>query len=394
MFSVSSSRRQIVMLWAIFAAVGCRKADEIRSYSVPKEAAAPRIAATEPGEPSDRMLAAIVPEGDQAWFYKVVGPIAAVSEQEKAVLDFVAAIPPAAGASLPAWKLPDGWTQQAGDGIRLATIRIPSGGKPLELTVTTLSWRKTQDELLRNVNRWRGQMTLPLTSPGELSKDTREMKAGERTITVVDLRGRSGGAGMMGPFAGGGPLSGDASRGGNPLGELPAGHPTVGGNESVPVEGPRTLPVEAAADDPKLEVPDSWKLLPPSDFRRFGFQIADGPRTAAVTVSDFGANSAPWISDLLQNVNRWRGEVQMERITADELDKTIERIEIDGRPATYVALIPDARESEPPPTKATLGAMITVGDRIWYFKMHGSRELVAARQDEFKMFLKSVRFAK
>ena len=37
--------------------------------------------------------------------------------------------------------------------------------------------------------------------------------------------------------------------------------------------------------------------------------------------------------------------------------------------------------------------MITNGDQVWFFKLHGDRKLVAAQQDEFKSFVKSVRFA-
>jgi hypothetical protein len=318
-----------------------------------------------------------------------------VGEHEKAVLEFVASIPPAGGAALPVWKLPEGWSQQPGDGIRLATIRIPAEDKPLELTVTALPWRGTPDELLQNVNRWRGQMKLSPTDSEGLAKDARELKAGERTITVVDLRGRSGGSAMMPPFAGGGPSSLEKSGAGAMPGELPAGHPPIGSDTAIGGGGGGAEPSKAisAADDPKFAVPDAWQPLAPSNFRRIGFQIADGPRTAAVTVSDFGAQSAPMISDPLQNVNRWRGEVMMDRISAEDLDKTTERMEIDGHPATYVALIPDVPEPTASGAKATLGAMVTVGDRIWYFKMSGNRSLVAARQDEFKTFLKSVKFA-
>jgi hypothetical protein len=36
--------------------------------------------------------------------------------------------------------------------------------------------------------------------------------------------------------------------------------------------------------------------------------------------------------------------------------------------------------------------MVRDGDRIWFFKMFGARELVAAEEQNFKDFLKSVRF--
>jgi hypothetical protein len=99
------------------------------------------------------------------------------------------------------------------------------------------------------------------------------------------------------------------------------------------------------------------------------------------------------IADPLENVNRWREEVGLPAITAEALDQEVEKLEIDGQPATYVKLIPDAEKPEQSQAdRATLAAMVTSGDRIWFVKMTGNRELVAAQEDQFKSFLKSFRF--
>ena len=37
--------------------------------------------------------------------------------------------------------------------------------------------------------------------------------------------------------------------------------------------------------------------------------------------------------------------------------------------------------------------MVTRGDTIWFFKLTGDRDLVAAQRDKFQSFLKSLRFA-
>ncbi len=354
----------------------------------------------EPGEATDRMLTLIVPDGNRAWFYKVVGPITAVDKHADEVIKFVSSIPSAGSAQTPTWKLPEGWTQEAGDSVRLATIKIPSGDNPIELTVNTLAWSGSPEQMLQNINRWRGQLSLPQTSTDALKDDVRVVKGEAGTITIVDLRGQFKGSGMTPPFAaGGGPFSGGAAKGSGARGELPAGHPPVATNGAGPANrgGATTrgdVPAVAAADDEiKFTKPDSWQPVAPSQFRRIGFQIADGSKVALVSVSDFGANSAPMISDPLENVNRWRGEVSMPKIEREDLEKTTERIEIDGHPATFVVLIPESAV-DGASTRATLGATTTVGDKIWYFKMSGSRDLVAARRDEFKAFLQSVRFAK
>jgi hypothetical protein len=92
-------------------------------------------------------------------------------------------------------------------------------------------------------------------------------------------------------------------------------------------------------------------------------------------------------ADPLQTANLWRSGVGMTPATPEEFAATSEKLEIGGRPATFVTAIPPADKPE-----ATVAAMLTDGDQIWYFKFKGGRQLVVERQDEFKEFLKSVRF--
>ena len=169
-----------------------------------------------------------------------------------------------------------GWTNRAGHaghcrlvGKKIRPRRcgpqrfwVPTDDKPLEISVTTLPWRGTQDELLSNVNRWRGQLQLPAIEAPGLAEVTRELDAGDAKMTLVDLRGQFQGSGMMGgPFAGG---AGAASRCGTTVrpNELPAGHPPIdASNQSQSAAPPR------AASDPSLpefEVPQSWQQRPPA----------------------------------------------------------------------------------------------------------------------------------
>src|SRR5215208_2660662 len=89
--------------------LGCGKTEQIQTYTVPKEpkltaVAAPADAA-KPGEPTDRMLAAILPAGGQAWFFKAVGPIVEIDKHEKEINNFFSAL--SLGADGRAnWKLP------------------------------------------------------------------------------------------------------------------------------------------------------------------------------------------------------------------------------------------------------------------------------------------------
>jgi hypothetical protein len=388
------------------SAIGCRPADQIQTYSVPKEAPPVVAAAAPSSETADRMLAAILPDGDKAWFLKVVGPIGAVTEQEQPINDFFASVRPAPDKAHPEWKLPEGWEERAGTGMRVATIVIPTSAKPLEISVTSLPWTGSAEETLVNVNRWRGQMQLPDIGPQGLAECTHEIAAGAAKMTIADLQGHMKSGGMSPPFAGRGPFSGgtphterDRDNAGT-ASKLPAGHPPIAnGKPDLPAGHP---PLETATDNaaPRndspltYKAPESWHEKPLSGMRKASFSITDGGQLADVSVIDFRAAEGPMMADPLANVNRWRGEVGLPQVTENELPQVTESIEINGQKATLVDAVPDAAKPEQSQAeRGTLAAMLKSGDTIWFFKLTGSRDLVAAQRDQFKAFLKSVRFS-
>jgi hypothetical protein len=383
--------------------VGCEKPEQIQTYNAPKEPAAAPVAKAKPaaptGEATDRMLAAIVPIAGQAYFFKVVGPLAAIEVNEKAISDFFAAIRVADGK--PKWQLPEGWKESGASGMRMATITLPAEPKPLEITVNSLPWSGSPADMLSNVNRWRGQLQLPPTDAAHIAENTRDAKAGDLPITIVDLRGHFAGSGMSPPFAGGaGPFSGGAPpfAGGNsgaaPANsnappDLPPGHPPIDAT------APPSAPPQAVADDaPSFVAPKDWQQLPAGGMRKAAFAVGNQEHGALVTLINFHATEGPQIGDSLQNVNMWRQGVGLQPIKQDELSKHTESIEINGQPAVYARAVPDpADTTQSQANLATLAAMAKQGDQLWFIKFSGDRSVVTAQEDAFKSFLKSLRFA-
>src|SRR4051812_36694406 len=104
-------RRLLVFLeFGIVAALGCRQREQIESYTVPKQtnAAVAGSSDSSTGEPTDRMLAAVLPAGDQAWFFKAVGPIPEIDMNEKEINNFFAGLTLGDDGKAH-WKLPAGW---------------------------------------------------------------------------------------------------------------------------------------------------------------------------------------------------------------------------------------------------------------------------------------------
>lgn len=233
-FSIFIDRSRFASLgWAILIGLtiaGCKKPAEITRYQVPKEKAVvtapPDTGSADTGSPNntdanspgeaqpaaskkpgqDRMLAAIVPRGERAWFFKLAGDADAVGKQAEefdAVLKSVK-FPESAGGD-PEWKLPEGWKQLPGSQFRFATLLAPAedGAKPLELTVTTLPWDSANEQgaILSNVNRWRGQVSLADLTADELDKNIREENLPAGKAIFVDLKGTLKEGGMRPPFA-------------------------------------------------------------------------------------------------------------------------------------------------------------------------------------------------
>ncbi len=376
--------------------LGCGHVEQIETYTVPKEPKVDAVAET------DRMLAAILPADGRAWFFKAVGPISEVDKHEKEINDFFMGLTLAADGR-PNWKLPAGWKEEAGNQMRLATIVIP-GDKPLEITVTAASWSDAQNSMLPNVNRWRGQLQLPPIGPKQLADVSHEAKAGDRPITIVDMRGQFKTGGMTPPFASGafGPR---ATGGRSTNSNLPAGHPPIDATPSLPASHPpidatpspantTTANAPPSADVPKFNAPPSWKPLPAQEPRKAVFAVGEGPQPAQVTLINFPSNEGSLIADPLANINRWRGELGLGEIQKEALASETQAIDVDGQAATYAAMIPDTAKPEQSQAKeATLAAIVKNGDQVWFIKLKGERELVKKRQDEFKSFLKSLKFS-
>jgi hypothetical protein len=167
----------------------------------------PPVDHADAGAASDRMLAAILIAGQQAWFFKLTGPADAVTARDAQFQEFLKSFELTAGADgKPKWKLPEGWREQAAGGVRYATLLIGAGEKPLDLSVTVLQTPPGDeaDYLLSNINRWRSQMQLPPVGKESLSKETSSVDTAAGKAVVVNLLGKAAPDGMQrGPSSGG-----------------------------------------------------------------------------------------------------------------------------------------------------------------------------------------------
>jgi len=367
----------------LFMATGCDKPQNVTQYRVLK----PRIlleqnhatsaAHSRPPAPAHpartvpaRMIAAIVPQQTQSWFFKVTGPVDAVEGQMAPFLAFIKSVRFAEGTRTPTWTLPEGWTvlpagsQQSSGPIRIkrfATIQVGSADRPLTLAVTSLPGpgENSDQYVLVNVNRWRRQLGLPPLTQATLydhntrTQEVRKIKAGDVNATLVNLVGQRAETGM------------------------PAGHPPSAGSGSAPRKAARKTGV------PTYKVPKGWKPGKVGGFRKAAFQVTDKAKQVEITVIDLRA------SDLTANINRWRRQVGLQPATAQAIGKQVKTINIGKLKGQYVELIGPAGSPQP---KTILGVIVLQGRTAWFIKLTGDSDLAQREKSRFESFAQSLRF--
>jgi hypothetical protein len=347
-------------------AAGCRPQDQIAKYTVPKpELIDPTLASTSPAEARpQQMLGAIVLLPEAGWFFKLTGDPVEVGKVSEPFIDFVTSVKFTQGRTPePQWVLPEGWKALPGNDFRFATIEIrasDAASKPLELAVSSLGMSAadqadSQNYILKNVNRWRGQLGLREIELAELATETKVIDVDGRPCTLVNIKGQATGSGMMaGPFAGGG---GSFAGGG-----MPPGQATDQGSQQA----------EAKLD---FTTPDGWTPIPPRTFGLAAFSVGEGEKQAEITVSSAGG-------ELLANVNRWRGQIGLPPVSDAGLAEITKQTDTLGVKGSLVELVG--------PEKTILGVAATAGGNQYFVKLTGDNETAQAQKANFEAFVKSL----
>ncbi|MEK7382342.1 MAG: hypothetical protein AAB262_03550 [Elusimicrobiota bacterium] len=85
------------------------------------------------------------------------------------------------------WAVPAGWTEEPGNGMRVATFIPPQDWGKSEATVVALPGDAGGE--LANVNRWRGQIGLAPIDEGRLAAARQSVKAHVGAVIAYDFTG-------------------------------------------------------------------------------------------------------------------------------------------------------------------------------------------------------------
>lgn len=323
---------------------GCDR-EEIATYKVPKPP--PPVL-----EEKVRLLAAVLEDGKDQWFFKLVGPIDEVKTHGEAFAKFVESVRFTGKKDNPVeWKPPASWQKGPSSDLRFATFYPDPKDRAIELTVFKFDMISP---ILANVNRWCDRdLGRKHIREAELKQYTRKFQAGKNEGVLVDMTGPGARKGK---------------------------HPPMGGMEKrkPPADGtprpPKALPIA-------YKTPDGWTETGP----RGGFvpilTAFDVGGKAETTVIVMGGGTG----GELDNVNRWRGQVGLGPTTAAELAKGPPReVKVGGEAGKYYDLSG--------PQKGMLLVVLKRGGRTWYLKLFGEADTVGKNRGKFESFVQSIQF--
>ena len=396
---------------------GCSEEAPIVTYQIPTTV--PAALAAE----DTRMVAAIIPQANQAWFFKLMGRKSAVDVAAEEFRQFVEEIEFEDGEPV-IGDLPPEWKRSGNRPMRFASIDINTPTEQLDLSISQLSRSDDWDSLVTsNVNRWRGQVGLEPTEEKWSGAQQLAWQSGQAedadtppaAAIWVDITGRpaESGSPMMGaPMMGNAPFAGTAGGAGEMPADPHAGLPQTTRDaiaaKSKSLQAPNSMSesdtpaVTSAAGsgdqvgDPssklKFDRPEGWRDGRMSSMRLAAFSVGPEDAPAEVTIISAGGN-------LRNNVARWMGQIRQSAVPDEDVDAAFEdaeKMDISGRPAQRFVLLPPKEESATDSSEGATaidGTMVPLSDDFAMFiKMTGPVETVQQQSEQMKSFLESLQF--
>lgn len=306
---------------------------------------------------------------------------------------------------------PANWEVQPLSSMRLASYLVKGeNGATADISLVVLAG--SAGGVLDNVNRWLSQLGKPAITGEQLAQMAQHATSPFGDVTVVDLEGLPAGADaakdgriIAGIASGEGKSYFFKMRGNAPLAEsqkegfiqwIGTVRMTEAAAEPVAPTSPvATAPAVAPAASVvapapgadsekqpiKWEVPEGWKSVPPSAMRYASFAVAgQNGESADISVSFFGGDGG---GDL-GNVNRWRSQIGLGEVGADDLKALIAPVNgKDGEILTVDMTGPKAR---------VLAGWARVDGKSWFFKLTAPDQLAGGEKAGFVKFLESVQF--
>jgi hypothetical protein len=300
------------------------------------------------------------------------------------------------------FKLPEGWAEKPAQRMRVAQIAVPGkDGLEAEISIVPLAGMTASREDVMNI--WREQLRLPpvdkaaaeaavsripissgqgdlydLVSTEPLFQEKHKMRI---LAAVYDVDGVSWFIKMTGPDEVVAQARNDF------LAFLKSLDWTTPSAPAAEASAPSSGAASASAL-PQWQVPPHWQPQnPPGPMLTAKFNIKDDQgKQAEVTVSSLAGDGG----GALPNVNRWRGQLLLPPVTAEELPKLGTPIDLNGRSVTLYEMEGTWAKTGDPARMLVLS--VPSGGQTWFFKLTGDAQLAAREKETFLGFVRSVKY--
>lgn len=291
------------------------------------------------------------------------------------------------------WRALPGWKEEAAGKFLAAAYAVPELGR---LTVSKLGG--DGGGLAANVNRWRGQVGMQSLPDDQVRGQPMPVTGSAREMLLFNLNPDDAPADAETIFAAVLPLGSETwyfkltgpsaklrKSGSEVLIAFLSEVRIVGGQAAPPAP---SAPAAPGVPEINVTAPEGWEASKGSSMRVASFAIkGEGGATADVSVIPLPGDSG----SVLENVNRWRGQVQLPPLAAADDPKL--GAEMDGAAGKLFVTHMVGADPVLDGKKAAISTAILKAKGVtWFFKITGEASLVEANRENFENFARTAAF--
>src|SRR5205814_8449623 len=143
----------------------------------------------------------------------------------------------------------------------------------------------------------------------------------------------------------------------------------------------------AATSPPAVNTPPNWEPQAPSQMRQASFLVkGDNGAVADISLVSLG----PAAGNVLENVNRWLGQLGKPPITDQKVGEIAQRLRTSLGDVTLVDLAGLPDNADPARDGRIIAAMVTTANATLFFKMRGNADLTEAQKGDFIKWVAAV----
>lgn len=304
-----------------------------------------------------------------------------------------------------AWNAPQGWAEEAGQGLRLATFHDAANPKDIDVSIVPLGG-SISGGVESNLKRWLGQINVQVpdeqlrsfiqSSPDNVFDFTQLQKGQDPSVksmavAIVPLQEMTVFVKMAGSIEA-------VSRNKEKFMELvksvrskPGAVPGAAAVASGGAMPAVMLPTANSAMEGKLawKAPAAWREEPAGGMRMATFRVASDPQKIDCYIMSLGGMAG----GLEANLSRWTGQIGLDP-SAEHVQQLIgssQSFKTQDGQDIKVYDFTSIQKGAPASDKSMIAAVLSTAGATVFVKMTGTIEAVGQNRDSFLELVKSIR---